>query len=337
LFHAQDQRGYHESIPFTKWEHLRAEAMRAIAQSGGMIKYGHSEVGNFTVGDQLFEQNEIEFIPSRLDEAADQLLIAKWILRTLAYKYGVSISFAPKITTGKAGSGMHVHTKLVKDGQKVMLKEGKLSDTAKKLIAGFMKLSPSLTAFGNINPTSYFRLVPHQEAPTNICWGDRNRSTLVRVPLGWTGKNDMSRLVNPKEPDYELDISERQTVEYRAADGSADIYLLMAGLAVAARHGLTAPDSLEYAEKTYVDVNIFHDENKHRTSELSQLPTSCWESAEALENQKTAYLEHGVFSEGMLNWIETYLKSFNDKNLRAEIGGDEAKILQLVEKYFNCG
>jgi glutamine synthetase len=144
-------------------------------------------------------------------------------------------------------------------------------------------------------------------------------------------------MVNPIEPDYELDISERQTVEYRAADGSADIYLLMAGLAVAARHGLTSPDSLEYAEKTYVDVNIFHDKNKHRTSELLQLPTSCWESAEALEKQNSVYLEHGVFSEGMLNWIETYLKSFNDKNLRAEIGGDEAKILQLVEQYFNCG
>ena len=42
-----------------------------------------------------------------------------------------------------------------------------------------MKLASSITAFGNTNPTSYFRLVPHQEAPTNICWGDRNRSVLV--------------------------------------------------------------------------------------------------------------------------------------------------------------
>jgi glutamine synthetase len=337
LYQAVDQKGYHESVPFTKWELLRTEAMRAIAQSGGRIKYGHSEVGNFSVGDQLFEQNEIEFIPSPLDEAADQLLIAKWILRTMAYKYGVTISFAPKITSGKAGSGMHIHTKLVKDGAMVMLENGKLSDAAKKLIAGFMKLSPSLTAFGNINPTSYFRLVPHQEAPTNICWGDRNRSTLVRVPLGWTGKNDMSRLVNPNEPNYHLDISERQTVEYRAADGTADIHLLLAGLAIAARHGLTSSDSLEYADKTYVDVNIFEDENRKRTDELSQLPTSCWESAEALENQKDVYLQHGVFSEGMLNWIETYLKSFNDKNLRAEIGNSEAEILKLVEEYFNCG
>lgn len=337
LFQAVDQKGYHESTPFTKWEHLRTEAMEAIAQSGGMIKYGHSEVGNFTVGDQMFEQNEIEFIPSRLDDAANQLLVAKWILRTLAYKYGVTVSFAPKITTGKAGSGMHIHTKLVREGRNVMLQDGKLSDSARRLIAGFLKLSPSLTSFGNINPTSYFRLVPHQEAPTNVCWGDRNRSTLVRVPLGWTGKNDMAHLANPNEPHYHMDISERQTVEYRAADGSADIYLLLAGLAVAARHGLQAKDSLDYAEKTYVDVNIFHDENKQRTAELEQIPASCWESAEALERQKSVYMEHGVFSEGMLNWIVRYLKSFNDKNLRAEIKNDETEILKLVEKYFNCG
>ena len=48
LFEAVDQRGYHESSPFCKWEKLRTEAMQAIARCGGSIKYGHSEVGNFT-------------------------------------------------------------------------------------------------------------------------------------------------------------------------------------------------------------------------------------------------------------------------------------------------
>jgi glutamine synthetase len=43
LYMAEDQRGYHESTPFTKWEHLRTEAMQAIAQAGGQIKYGHSK------------------------------------------------------------------------------------------------------------------------------------------------------------------------------------------------------------------------------------------------------------------------------------------------------
>ena len=87
----------------------------------------------------------------------------------------------------------------MKDGKNQMLTDGVLSETARKAIAGMMELAPSITAFGNTNPTSYFRLVPHQEAPTNICWGDRNRSVLVRVPLGWSAKTDMCMLANPLE------------------------------------------------------------------------------------------------------------------------------------------
>ncbi len=337
LFEADDQRGYHEAQPFTKWEALRTEAMKMIAQAGGKIKYGHSEVGNFTRGNLVYEQNEIEFLPTNIEDAADQLLIAKWMLRTLAYKYGATISFAPKITAGKAGSGLHIHTSLVKDGKNMMIRHGGLSDIAKKVIAGFLDLAPSLTSFGNINPTSYFRLVPHQEAPTNICWGDRNRSVLVRVPLGWSGKNDMARMANPGEPADFQNQQEKQTVEFRCPDGSADIYLLLAGLAVAARHGLQMDNALEYASKTYVDINIFDDEHKEKLGQLSQLPDSCWRSADFLIQQKKYYLEQGVFSEGMIQWIVNYLKSFNDKTLRKEIGDNEEEIMKLVKRFFHCG
>ncbi len=119
----------------------------------------------------------------------------------LGYEYGVEVSFAPKITVGKAGSGMHIHMMLEKDGKNMMVEDGKLSDTARKMIAGMLDLSKALTAFGNTIPTSYLRLVPHQEAPTNICWGDRNRSVLVRVPLGWTGITTMINDANPAEPE----------------------------------------------------------------------------------------------------------------------------------------
>ena len=68
-----------------------------------------------------------------------------------------------------------------------------------------MTLAPSITAFGNKNPTSYFRLVPHQEAPTNVCWGDCNRSALVRVPLGWSSGKDMCSKANPAETPAALD------------------------------------------------------------------------------------------------------------------------------------
>jgi glutamine synthetase len=337
LFRAVDQKGYHESYPFAKWEHFRTEAMTAMAKVGCLIKYGHSEVGNFIQDGKLYEQNEIEFSPTNLEDAADQLVIAKWILRSLAYKYGVKVTFAPKITVGKAGSGLHIHTKLVKEGQNQMIKDGKLSDTARKAIAGYLELAPSLTAFGNNNPTSYFRLVPHQEAPTNICWGDRNRSVLVRVPLGWTGENKMIYHANPLEKPGDEDFSQLQTVEFRCPDGSADIYLLLAGLTVAARHGLEMEDSLKKAENTYVDVNIFDDKHKTRLEQLNQLPVSCWESANMLEKQADIYLKYGVFSEGVIVGVAKKLRSYSDEHLREDVSCNKEKMVRLLDQFFYCG
>lgn len=338
LFETPDQKGYHESIPFCKWANLRTEAMRAIAQTGGQIKYGHSEVGNFTIGHLQYEQNEIEFLPVDIEEAADQLVIAKWIMRTLAYQYGVDLTFAPKITTGKAGSGLHIHTRLVKDGKNMYVADGKLTDTAKKAIAGILEAAPSLTAFGNTNPTSYFRLVPHQEAPTNICWGDRNRSVLVRVPLGWTqGANEMIVDANPLEKAGNADLSIKQTVEFRCPDGSADLYLLLAGLAVAARHGFEMENAIEYADARYVNVNIFDDAHKAVAERLSHLPASCAESAECLEKQRSIYEAANVFSPGLIDGLIKKLVSYQDKTLRQDISNDPEKIQQLVETYINAG
>ena len=199
VFPAIDQHGYHESAPYAKTNDFRTRCMKAIAQTGGQIKYGHSEVGNFTLDGLTYEQNEIEFLPVPVEQAADQLMLAKWVIRNMAYEEGLNVTFAPKITTGKAGSGLHIHMRMTKDGRNQMLDGGVLSESARKMIAGMMDLAPSITAFGNKNPTSYFRLVPHQEAPTNVCWGDRNRSVLVRVPLGWAAGVDMSALANPLE------------------------------------------------------------------------------------------------------------------------------------------
>ncbi|HPY80826.1 MAG TPA: glutamine synthetase family protein, partial [Bacteroidales bacterium] len=210
LYLIPDQKGYHESTPYAKFEQFRTECMYYIAQTGGLIKYGHSEVGNFTLGDKIYEQNEIEFLITDVQEAADQLVIAKWIIRNLAYQYGLDVTFAPKITEGKAGSGLHVHTKIEKDGVNKMVDDGKLNSIARSAIAGYMTCASSLTAFGNMNPTSYFRLVPHQEAPTSICWGDRNRSVLVRVPLGWTTDKDMIAEANPLEKPSTEDFSQKQ-------------------------------------------------------------------------------------------------------------------------------
>ena len=287
---------------------------------------------------KIYEQNEIEFLVTDAVEAANQLVIAKWIIRNLAYQYGLDVTFAPKITAGKAGSGLHIHTRIVDaNGKNQYVTKGKLNSIAHTAIAGYMTCAGSLTAFGNTNPTSYFRLVPHQEAPTSICWGDRNRSVLVRVPLGWTHKNDVVADLNPLEKAVKEDRSQKQTVEFRCPDGSADIYLLIAGLVCAARHGFEMEGALDFAKKTYVDVNIHKAENAELLNSLAQLPTSCWESADELSRHRDIFEKHGVFNREMIDDIVKRLKSFNDKNIRKEIEKKPELMEKMVFDYFYCG
>ena len=337
VFPAVDQRGYHESMPYAKTNDFRTLCMSYIAKAGGQIKYGHSEVGNFSQDGLVYEQNEIEFLPVPVEKAADELMIAKWIIRNLAYQMGMNVTFAPKITTGKAGSGMHIHMRLMKDGRSMMLDGGRLSDTARTAIAGLMELAAGITAFGNKNPTSYFRLVPHQEAPTNICWGDRNRSVLVRVPLGWAAGIDMCHKANPQQPTELPDTSLKQTFEVRSPDGSADVYQLLAGLCVACRHGFELSNALRIAEQTYVDVNIHDAANAGRLAALGQLPDSCAASADCLERQRAVFEKHGVFSPAMIDGIIAQLRAFDDATLRKDIEGHPAELKALVDRYFHCG
>jgi glutamine synthetase len=226
---------------------------------------------------------------------------------------------------------------MTKDGVNQVLDGGALSATARRAIAGLMTLAPSITAFGNANPSSYLRLVPHQEAPTSVCWGDRNRSVLVRVPLGWTSGRDMSSQVNPLEKPVNGIPAGKQTFEMRSPDASADVYLLLAALAVACRHGLEMDGALEIAEKTYVDVNIHKSENKAKLAALDHLPDSCAASAARLREQRGVYEQYGVFSPAAIDGIIRMLEAYNDAGLRAELEKQPEKMRELVNRYFYCG
>lgn len=336
LYPAKDQKGYHTSEPFSKWESLRTQAMRLIANCGGKIKYGHSEVGNFSTETKLFEQHEIEFMPVEAEEAVDQLLVAKWILRMLGKKHGVTISFAPKITVGKAGSGMHIHFQIDKNDENLMADETGLTDIAKKAIAGLLDKAQSLTAFGNTVPTSYLRLVPHQEAPTMVCWGDSNRSVLIRVPLGWIAKTNMIKDANPQERGEIPYIPGKQTVEFRVPDGSADLYHLIAAMIMAVKKGLRDEKSIQQAEELYVNVNIFKNENKHILNKLAALPDSCSKSADYLQRDRAFYEEGGIFPKGTIDNFIKKLKDYQDEKMSEELFGDKEKTKEIVDKYFHC-
>lgn len=334
IYPIEEQKGYHDSHPFSKWECVRMDAMKAISEIGCDIKYGHAEVGNIIHDDTEMVQQEIEFLPVPAEDAANQVVLAKWAVREVAYKYGLTVSFAPKIIVGHAGSGLHFHTQLRKDGVNAMADENGLTDVAKKLIAGFLKLSPSLSAFGNTVPTSFLRLVPHQEAPTSICWGDKNRSALIRVPLGWIGVDDMVLDANPNEPKESAEkFMNTQTVELRSPDGSANVHALLAAMTVAARYGLESEDSLDVAKELYVDYDIHKSEKK----KLDQLPASCFEAAECLEKDKDVYEQFNVFPKGLIDKHIMRLKEHDDKDMSEKLFGNTSALSNLIDKHIHCG
>jgi glutamine synthetase len=139
------------------------------------------------------------------------------------------------------------------------------------------------------------------------------------------------------EGDSDYDTTQKQTVEMRSPDGSADVYELIAGLAVACRYGFEMENALEVAERTYVNVNIHLKENEHKLQGLAQLPDSCAASADCLEKQRAIFESRGVFSPAMIDGIIKMLRSYDDRTLRSDIGDNREKMLELVHQYFHCG
>jgi glutamine synthetase len=324
----EPHRGYHGSAPFTKSGPILHEMVRHIARVTGAVKYAHSENGFIDgvrsdvpeISGRLAEQLEIEFLPRPIEEAADHLVLGRWIIRNTAFRHGAVATFTPKLEEGVAGSGLHFHLELAKKGRSVMRGEdGKLSIEARKLIGGLCEYADSLTAFGNTVSSAYLRLVPNQEAPTRICWSDLNRSALIRVPLGWTGAVGLARKVNPADASEFVDArGGRQTIEIRSPDGSAMVHLMLAGIAMAANWAFKGDLSLfkeygplELADNLYVKGNIFAD--KELLKRLPLLPASCVESSRVLLRKRIHYERDGVFPPSVIDYIAGMLQAENDE------------------------
>ncbi len=123
----------------------------------------------------------------------------------------------------------------------------------------------------------------------------------------------------------------------RSPDGSADIYQLLAGLAVACRHGFEIEKALEIADKTYVNVNIHDSQNSEKLKSLSQLPANCAESADMLQKQRDIYQKYDVFSPRMIDGIIQKLRDYNDIELLKHANNNPKIMQELVTRYFHCG
>jgi glutamine synthetase len=328
---------YHESIPFVHYAKVCDEAIARLSDIGITVKYGHAEVGGRHKKGQVREQHEIEMNLEEPIEAADHLAVAKWVVRNAAARHGVMATFAPKIDATLAGSGLHFHFQIM-DGQKNILfdETGAISEKGLAAIGGLLKYTAALTAFGNTVPTSYLRFAPGMEAPTKVSWGEGNRSALIRIPLGWLYKKSMSGQLNPIEPDKIVEHSDRRTFEFRAPDGSADVPASIAGIITALRIGF------ESAEQSVQTARDFHAENvgsgaKPKGPEIPPLPSSCWESASALENARKAFEEKGVFHPGLLDLVLKKLRNYKDQALAVELRENQQKLAAVVEEHLHCG
>jgi glutamine synthetase len=327
------QKGYHGSAPFIKSGQILNEMVHHITQITGAVKYAHSEVGFVDsvrsdlpeLAGRRAEQMEVEYLPRPAAEMADDLVLGRWLIRNIAYKYGGMATFTPKIEEGVAGNGLHIHVELLKDGKNIVNgPDGKLSTEARRLIGGLCEYADSLTAFGNTVSSAYLRLVPNQEAPTRICWSDLNRSAMIRVPLGWSNLRNLAGRINPSDPTPFNEAEGRQTVELRSPDGSALLHLLLAGIVMAADWGFRDDRSLfkefgplELAEKLYVTGNIFTD--KELLKRLPALPTSCVESSRILLKKRELFEREGVFPPSVVDYTAKLLAAENDEFMNEKL------------------
>lgn len=326
-FTGKAQRNYQQSAPYLHGRAIADEILRVVGAVTGRVKYCHSEVGYIdrieSADPELdgcrVEQYELELDLMPVEELGCWLTVARWLIRVIADRYGASVTFVPKLDEGMAGSGMHLHLALERDGANTMHGEdGDLSADALRLIGGLLEGAPALTAFGNTVAASYLRLVPNQEAPTRICWGRHNRSSLVRVPLAFATAERMDRAVNPAEQGpYPAGLS-RPTVEYRSPDGSAFAHLLLAAVTLCVESGLSGADALERARGLEVRGNIF--EQRELLASLEQLPSTALAAAARLKKDRAFFEERG-FPARLIELVAEKLEAEADERLAQRLEG----------------
>ncbi len=282
--YAPGDRGYHASSPFVFGEGLRREALRLLAEIGVPVKYGHSEVGHIQpdeVDARVWEQHEIELALQPLPAAADSVILTQWVLRNLARRLGGRCTFEPILRKGHAGSGMHFHFSPVVDGEHVRhtQSDGSLSNEAKWLIGGLVRLAGASMAFGNRKLNSFLRLSQAKEAPSSVTWGQFNRNALIRLPIVAT--DDRGRPVVP------------ETIEFRLPDGSAHPHLLLALVAQAMVAGRHDPDLDRVIETTMA--------KPEQAPNGFTVPRNFQDIARALQAERTALEAGGVFPPSVID------------------------------------
>ncbi|MBO5927898.1 MAG: type I glutamate--ammonia ligase [Clostridia bacterium] len=275
------QKAYHVAKPFDTSYECRSEMCLHMKDAGIDINYHHPEVaasGQFEIEPQL----------GKMSKMADATMMIKYIIHNTALKYGKSATFMPKPIYGEAGSGMHVHMLLLKDGQPVFSDDNgyaNLSKTAHYFMGGLLKHIASLCAITNPSTNSFKRLVPGFEAPVTVGYATSNRSAVIRIPA------------YAKSPD-------KRRFELRNPDATCNPYFCYAAILMAGLDGIKNKiDPHENGWGPY-DMNLYHlsDEEK---AKLHHLPTRLEDALTALEKDNDYLTAGGVFPKELIaNFIK---------------------------------
>ena len=223
---------------------------------------------------------------------ADRHVFFKFMVKTIAEKHGLRATFMPKPFENLTGNGCHAHISLWNGNKNMFLdKADKLGLTrlAYNFLGGILYSAEALSAFFNPSINSYRRIdapVTMSGAtwsPSKISYSGNNRTHMIRVP-------DPGRF------------------ELRLMDGSANPYLLQAGVIMAGIDGLEK--KRDPGQPLY--INMYTDGDKYQN--LKKLPSNLEDALEHLSKNEIlveAFGEKVVTS--YLKLKEQELKDFNSK------------------------
>ncbi len=267
-----DANGYFDYGTIDLGTRVRKKTVVALESMGVPVECSHHEVAP--------SQHEIDLKYQKALKMADFAMLYRFIVKEVAADHGIHATFMPKPVFGQNGSGMHCHQSLFKGNSNAFFDkdaEYHLSETARYYIAGLLKYVKEFTLVTNQWVNSYKRLVPGYEAPCYISWGQRNRSSLVRIPMYRYGKEKSTR------------------IELRSPDPACNPYLAFAVMLAAGLEGIKN----KYPLGPAVEDNIFEMEHPERLKrEIDTLPGSL---TRAIDTFKESTLMKDTLGEHVFN------------------------------------
>ncbi|MBN2568325.1 MAG: glutamine synthetase [Deltaproteobacteria bacterium] len=255
-----DHGGYFDLTPLDVASDMRRDTILTLENMGIKVEYSHHEVAP--------SQHEIDLRYTDALSMADAAMTYRLVVKEMALKHGIYATFMPKPLFGENGSGMHVHQSLFKGNENAFFdSKGKyyLSGMAKKYIAGLLMHSKEICSIVAQWVNSYKRLVPGYEAPVYISWAQRNRSTLIRVPMYKPGKAIATRM------------------EYRCPDPACNPYLAFAVMLAAGLKGIT--EGYELSDPIEEDIFEMKPEQREARN-IDSLPGDLGQAIQHTENSE---------------------------------------------------